>query len=108
MFTISGDLATNLVVGDNVLAVEVHLDNPLATAITFGSALTSTVPYSNPPQLDIAGSNQTFTVNWTRGGYMLQQATNLAGPWTNTPGPVVSSPFFLTNTQSSEFFRLAR
>ena len=108
LFSISGDLATNLVDGDNVLAVEVHLDNPMATSITFGSALTSTVPYSNPPQLDIAGSNQTFTVNWTRGGYMLQQATNLAGPWTDTPGPVVSSPFFLTNTQSSEFFRLAR
>ena len=48
-FTISGALTTNLVVGDNVLAVEVHLDNVQASAITFGSALMSTVPLPFSP-----------------------------------------------------------
>jgi hypothetical protein len=107
-FTLSGDCVTNLVVGDNVLAVEVHLDNPLAEAITFGSSLISTVPIANPPQLGILVSNQAITLNWSRGGFILQQANNLAGPWTNVPGPVVSSPFIWTNVESSEFFRLWR
>jgi len=107
-FTISGSLATNLVGGDNVLAVEVHLDNALASAITFGSSLISTVPLAFPPQLGILFSNQSVTLDWSRGGFILQQAGNLAGPWTNVPGPVVSSPFISTNSESSEFFRLWR
>lgn len=108
LFTLSGDSATNLVVGDNVLAVEVHLDDPLAQAITFGSSLVSTVPLAFPPQLGILSSNQSILLSWSRGGFILQQADTLAGPWTNVPGPVVSSPFIWTNSESSEFFRLWR
>ncbi len=108
LFAISGDSATNLVAGDNVLAVEVHLDNPQAQAITFGSAWISTVPIAFPPQLGILGSSQSITLNWTRGGFILQQAASLSGPWTNVPGPVVSGPFVWTNLQSGAFFRLWR
>jgi hypothetical protein len=108
LFTISGGPATNLVVGDNVLAVEVHLDNAQATAITFGSSLVSTVPLASPPQLGILVSNQAITLTWSRGGFILQQAAALAGPWTIVPGPVVSSPFTWTNSAASEFFRLWR
>jgi hypothetical protein len=107
-FTISGGPATNLVAGDNVLAVEAHLDSALAHAITFGSALVATVPLAFPPQLGILFSNPSVTLHWSRGGFILQQAGNLAGPWTNVPGPVVSSPFTWTNSGSSEFFRLQR
>jgi hypothetical protein len=108
VFEISGDALTNLVVGDNVLAVEVHLDNPLASAITFGSMMISSVPYANPAQVGILNSNQSITVNWTRGGFLLQEASDLTGPWTNVPGPVVSPPFVLTNGASNQFFRLSR
>jgi hypothetical protein len=108
LFTISGDLTTNLVAGDNVLAVEVHLDDPQAQSITFGSALVSSVPISFPPQLGILSSNQSIALNWTRGGFILQQANTVNGPWTNAPGPVVSSPFLMTNLESNEFFRLWR
>ena len=107
-FTISGALTTNLVVGDNVLAVEVHLDNVQASAITFGSALMSTVPLPFPPLLGILPSNPTINLTWSRGGFILQEAATLTGPWTNVPGPVVSSPFTTTNSGSSEFFRLWR
>jgi hypothetical protein len=107
-FTISGGPATNLVVGDNVLAAEVHLDDPAADAIAFGAALVATVPLASPPQLGIQFSKPTVTVNWSRGGFTLQQAPTPAGPWTDVPGPVVSSPFIGTNSGSSEFFRLAR
>jgi hypothetical protein len=108
LFTISGDLVTNLVDGDNVLAVEVHLDNALAQDITFGSSLVSTVPLAFPPQLGVLISNESITLDWSRGGFILQQADTPAGPWTNVPGPVVSSPFIWTNSESSQFFRLWR
>ena len=110
LFTISGALATNLVLGDNVLAVEVHLDDPLAEAITFGSALVSSVPQPFPPQLNILSSNQSISLNWTRGGFLLQQAPSVTGPWANVPGPILASPFTFTFTNSPTncFFRLAR
>jgi hypothetical protein len=108
LFSISGDLTTNLVNGDNVLAVEVHLDDPQAQTITFGSALVAALPQAIPPQLGILSSNQSVTLDWTRGGFILQQAATVAGPWTDIPGPVVSSPFISTNLESNAFFRLWR
>ena len=43
-FSVSGDLTTNLLAGDNVLAVEVHNFNSGSRDITFGSALVETQP----------------------------------------------------------------
>ncbi|MGO8700277.1 MAG: phosphodiester glycosidase family protein [Limisphaerales bacterium] len=108
LFSISGPLATNLVSGDNVLAVEVHLDDPQAQTITFGSTLVAALPLAVPPQLGILSSNRFVTLDWSRGGFILQQAGALAGPWTSVPGPVVSSPFISTNLESNAFFRLWR
>ncbi len=108
LFTISGDPVTNLVVGDNVLAVEVHLDNPYAEANIFGSALVSSVPLAFPPQLGIQTSGESITLAWTRGGFILQQAGAPGGPWADVPGPVVSSPFVQTTSGSNQFFRLSR
>jgi hypothetical protein len=108
LFSISGDLTTNLVNGDNVLAVEVHLDDPQAQTITFGSALVAAFPLTVPPQLGILSSNRFVTLDWTRGGFILQQAATVGGPWTNVPGPVLSSPFISTNLESNAFFRLWR
>src|SRR6266446_1568249 len=58
VFTISGDLITNLVTGDNVLAAEVHQVSTTSSDIVFGSALFSTSPSStmasnNPPTLSV-------------------------------------------------------
>lgn len=106
-FTLSGDATTNLVIGDNVLAAEVHLDNPQAQEITFGSSLIATLPISKSPQMGILVSNQTITLNWNGGGFTLQGAEDLEGPWTNVPGPVTNSPFTVTNSGTAQFFRLS-
>src|SRR6266702_4424278 len=58
VFTISGDLITNLVTGDNVLAAEVHQVSTTSSDIVFGSALFSTAPSSttasnSPPTLSV-------------------------------------------------------
>jgi hypothetical protein len=116
-FTLTGDATTNLVIGDNVVAVEVHLDNPQAQEITFGSTLVATLPITTnstppppPPQpvpLSITGTNSIFTLSWTGTNFTLQSTTDLTLPWTNIPGPVTNSPFIWTNTQSPQFFRLS-
>ena len=72
VFTLSGDLITNLVAGDNVLAVEMHNYSAGSPDITFGSALFYTLPLgaSTAPSivqqpLDtgvFCGSNAAFSV----------------------------------------------
>jgi hypothetical protein len=108
IFLISGDLMTNLASGDNVLAVEVHNYNAQSPDITFGSALVYTLPYAVPPQLSIQQSDTGLTVSWSRGGFTLQQAASPAGPWTNVPGPIVSSPYNPANSAPVQYFRLVR
>jgi len=108
LFSISGDLTTNLFAGDNVLAVEVHNYNALSPDVTFGTALFYTEPYVLNPQLNLLYSNGIATLSWTRGGFTLQQAGTPAGPWTNTPGPVVSSPFTPPLSAPAMFFRLIK
>jgi hypothetical protein len=107
-FTISGNLTTNLVVGDNVMAVEVHNYSVGSPDITFGTALAFTEPYTLPPQLSIAPGQGAATLSWTRGGFTLQQALAVDGPWTDVPGPIFSSPFTATNSGSQVFFRLRK
>ena len=107
-FTISGNLTTNLVVGDNVMAVEVHNYSVGSPDITFGTALAFTEPYTLPPQLSIAPGQGAATLSWTRGGFTLQQAPAVEGPWTDVPGPIFSSPFTATNSGSQVFFRLRK
>jgi hypothetical protein len=99
---------TNLVVGDNIMAVEVHNYNARSPDITFGTSLATAIPYATLPQLGILYSNGVATLNWARGGFTLQQANAIAGPWSDVPGPIVSSPFTTTNSSSNQFFRLRK
>ncbi len=105
----SGPTVTNsLINGTNVLAVEVHNYNALSPDITFGLAVSADVPYSMNPALSVAGTNRTIVLNWARGGFTLQQANAVTGPWTNVPGPVISSPFTVTSSSTNWFFRLKK
>ncbi len=107
-FLISGDLMTNLLAGDNVLAAEVHNYNAQSPDITFAVALSSTVPLDVVPALSIACSNNLAVVTWNRSGFTLQQAPALSGPWSDVPGPVVASPYATPISNSNLFFRLKR
>ena len=107
-FLVSGTVMTNLVSGDNVMAVEVHNFNALSHGVTFGAQVMFTEPNVPAPALSMAPTGNTATLSWTRGGFLLQQAPALTAPWTNSPGPVVASPYSVGLTNSSLFFRLAR
>jgi hypothetical protein len=107
-FVVPAPVLTNLVQGDNVLAVEVHNYDPLSPDITFAMSLAITRPYDLGAQLSIISSNGTPVLSWTRGGFTLQQASNPAGPWADVPGPVVSSPFIPSVISSPLYFRLRK
>ena len=99
--------ATNLVAGDNVLAVEVHTI-AVTDSVTFGMSLTITNPFTASPPLSLVSSNAAAALSWKGGGFILQQASSPIGPWTNVPGPVITSPFTTRMTNASCFYRLAK
>jgi len=74
VFTISGDLATNLYSGDNVVAVEVHNFSAHSPDVTFGQALIYTAPPAPPPppppppfitNVLAFGAETNATITWT-------------------------------------------
>ena len=105
-FSVSGDLAGNLVAGDNVLAVEVHNYNARSADITFGLDLAITEPSPINPRLDVVRTGDSTSLAWTRGGFTLQQADSPDGPWTDVPGPVISSPFSPAASGPTRYYRL--
>ncbi len=108
-FAVSGPLVgTNLIAGDNVLAVEVHNYSAGSPDITFGLSATYTQPYVLSPELGLAYSNGMVTLSWNRGGFRLQQADAPTGPWTDVPGNSFASPFTTTQSPTASFFRLKK
>jgi hypothetical protein len=96
---------TNLVNGDNVLAVEVHQQSLTSSDITFGAEI-SIMMTEPPTRLTITpgpGPNQ-VTVSWTGAG-TLQQSSGLSSPsWSNVAGVVGNS--YTTTATGSRFFRV--
>src|SRR5262249_28850931 len=104
-FVISGDLTTNLVVGDNVLAVEVHNYSATSPDLTFGLRLSYTEAIELLPQLNIDGGNGMVTLSWSVSGFVLQEADLLAGPWSDVPGPVFVSPYSVPAGSAAKYYR---
>ena len=105
VFTISGNLLTNLVQGDNVRAVEVH--NGSGSDIVFGTSLSKTTPLQIVPRLNMWMEDDVATLFWNGQGLTLEQSPDLgtSGTWSNVPGPVSQSPFSVTNS-GTMFYRL--
>jgi hypothetical protein len=103
VFVISGTLLTNLVQGDNVVAVEVH-NVPTANDLVFGTALIALSPTPVVPQLHLLREANLATLYWNADGFVLQQSPDLTN-WVDIPGPVGQSPVTLTNSGST-FYRL--
>jgi hypothetical protein len=89
VFTISGTLLTNLVQGDNVLAVEVHNAGAISVAdIVFGCALVLSRETTVLPKLNIFSEDNLATLYWNGQGFSLQQLGDLSSSntWTNVTG----------------------
>jgi hypothetical protein len=77
VFTLSGDWLTNLVTGNNVLAVEVHQINATSSDIVFGTALISSTAYCPWTYLQM-GHNEPPSAGGRVGGVGRSYGTNLA------------------------------
>jgi hypothetical protein len=102
-----GNVLTNLVNGDNVLAAEVHNFNVSSPDMVFGFALSAVRAVSATPRLFIYVSGDQATLYWNGSGFTLQRSTDLSSPanWSDVPGPVTQSPWTVT-TDASVFYRL--
>ena len=110
LFSLAGNALTNLVQGDNVLAVQVHNYSPDSPDVTFGSALYYAQPYAPLPELRYLFSGGILTLYWNGDGFTLQQAGGLgpgAANWTDVSGPSTASPCALT-LRNTTFFRLRK
>jgi len=108
VFSISGGLLSNLVSGDNVLAVELH-QYGVYDAV-FGSALSYQTHTVFTPALKIvpsrnAGTN-TAVISWNATGFTLQQSLSPADSWSDVPGPVTNTPYATPILSPSSFYRL--
>jgi hypothetical protein len=108
VFQVNGNLMTNLVVGTNCLAVEVHNVFPSSPDIVFGSSVGLVRMPLSEARLRIAYSNQVACVSWPGTGFTLQQAheLNSADSWSDVPGSVGISPYSVTNPAVTTFYRL--
>lgn len=108
VFTISGPLlTTNLLQGDNVLAVEVHNSSSGSLLdLVFGSSLTRSLPALVLPRLTLWTEQDEATLFWNGEGFTLQQSPDLNSPdnWSNAPGASAISPYVTTNTGTGTLY----
>jgi hypothetical protein len=108
VFTISGNLITNLVQGDNALAVEVHNAGATSTTdLVFGCALILSQQATVLPKLNIFSEDNLATLYWNGQGFSLQQLGDFSSSnaWTNVSGSVSNSPVTVP-ASGTMFYRL--
>jgi hypothetical protein len=105
---------TNLIAGDNVIAVEVHQNGTASSDVTFGvefvgNVASLVVPGDMPAQLQITRQDGNIVVSWTGSGVVLE-ASDVLGPAANwQPVDNQSNPYFTSASASTQrFYRLSR
>ncbi len=105
---------TNLLSGTNIMAVEIHQSTPTSNDVLFGLEMTGyltrtyPLPESPPPRLQLERQDEDLRLEWNGGGYALQSATQLVGPWTEVQ-PDMSNPYLTAATNGvSRFWRLIK
>jgi hypothetical protein len=106
-FTIPISSLTNLVLGENVLAAEVHNYNAQSPDVTFGLSLDLIEPIVRTARIDVSYSGNTITLGWDASGFVLQSADSLEGSWSDVQG-TVASPFTVELSESNRYYRLRK
>jgi hypothetical protein len=108
VFTVSGVVLTNLMQGDNVLAVELHNAGATSVAdVVFGSALILSLPVISAPKLNISFEDGMATLYWSGQGFLLQQLGDLtaSNSWAVVSGSASNSPVIVP-ASGTMFYRL--
>ena len=97
-------VATNLVVGTNVMAVEVHQSSVTSSDVVLGVELASVTSVPIPAKfINVRREAGSLRIEWIGSG-TLQQAGAVTGPWTTAPNQ--SNPQFVPTTGAAAFYRL--
>jgi len=102
---------TNLVAGDNVIAVEVHQSGTASSDVTFGAELSLDAPSivfpgTVPPSLQISRIAGEVAIIWGGTDFTLEQTDSLTTNAVWTPASNQSSPFLPSIGSSTQFYRL--
>ena len=100
--------ATNLTFGTNVLATEVHQNQPTSSDIVFGVAVDALVRPSQipvpPSSLSIVRQGANYLLSWTGSGWTLECTPTLPPTWTPVTNQMNS--YTASPTNSARFYRL--
>jgi hypothetical protein len=97
---------TNLVIGTNVFAAELHNYNARSPDMTFGLTLSRIEPMPREITLQVSAPNGKVSIEWSAGA-VLQSAPSVNGPWDDVD-PAPASPLVLEPTADIQFYRLRR
>lgn len=112
LLNLAGDALKNLVVGDNVVSVEVHNYDPNSPDVTFGCSATFGYVPLQVPSPGLLRSGDLLNIYWQGTGSVLQSSNSLdpaAADWRDAPGEADLSPYLITNLSASagaRFYRL--
>ena len=101
---------TNLVHGQNVLAVEVHQNGATSTDVTFGVNLLALVPGWGPaavakPKLTIVLVGSQVQVSWSPNDGLLMEGPAPGGPWTAVG---TANPYTTAASGGAAFYKLSK
>jgi Immunoglobulin I-set domain len=97
---------TNLLSGDNLLAVEVHQSAVISSDldVVFGAELTALLERPFPQRIAITKTTaNSVSLSWEGSGPTLQSADTPNGPWSDV---TTVSPHSIPATEATKFFRL--
>jgi hypothetical protein len=97
--------ATNLVAGNNVIAVEIHQESTGSSDVSFDFELTGNL-VGGPPRLNLTRFGDDFVLHWSDPAYHLESSEELGSTWSPVLGAI--SPVTIAPTTTPVFYRLAR
>jgi hypothetical protein len=97
---------TNLVPGQNIIAVEVHQEALTSSDLSFALQLMANpMPPLAPQTLRFGRWDGQFTLGWSDGSYLLEDAPTVTGTWNQVTSP---SPVTISPTNQQQYFRLRK
>jgi len=99
--------ATNLVAGNNVVAVEIHQESTGSSDVSFDLELAGNL-VGGPPRLNLTRFGDDFVLHWSDPAYRLQTSEDLGlnSNWSTVVG--ASSPVTISVPANRTFYRLSR
>jgi hypothetical protein len=97
--------ATNLVAGNNVIAVEIHQESTGSSDVSFDFELIGNL-VGGPPRLNLTQFGDDFVLHWSDPAYHLESTEELGSTWAPVVG--AGSPVTISPASTPIFYRLAR